>query len=109
MVQKIIALIVIIFFIARLFWQKKKDEVNNAEFVFWIFFWVLAAAAIIFIKSIDRFVAGLGFSATGINVLFYIAVVLLFYIIFRLRLRIEKIERNITKIVREVALKEKDR
>ncbi|MFA6170979.1 MAG: DUF2304 domain-containing protein [Patescibacteria group bacterium] len=107
MIQQILALIVIIFFLSRLFWQKKKDELENAEFVFWLVFWALAAAAIVFIKSIDRFVADLGFSATGINVLFYVAVVLLFYIIFRLRLRIEKMERNITRIVREVALREK--
>jgi hypothetical protein len=57
------------------------------------------------LKKIDQFVANLGFSSSGIDVLLYLTIVFLFYIIFRLRLRMEKIERNITTIVREVSLK----
>jgi len=108
MIQQILAIAVILFFIARLFWQRKKEEISRAEFLFWLGFWSLAALAIIFIKQIDRLVAGLGFSALGIDVLFYVAVVLLFYAVFRLRLRQEKIERNITKITREIAMKERE-
>ncbi|MFA6106607.1 MAG: DUF2304 family protein [Patescibacteria group bacterium] len=108
MIQQILAIAVILFFIARLYWQRKKDEISRAELSFWLAFFLLAGLAIVFIKYIDEFVAGLGFSATGINVLFYAAVVLLFYVVFRLRLRQEKIERNITKIVREIALKGKE-
>lgn len=108
MIQQILAIAVILFFIARLFWQRKKEEISRAGFLFWLGFWSLAALAIIFIKQIDRLVAGLGFSALGIDVLFYVAVVLLFYAVFRLRLRQEKIERNITKITREIAMKERE-
>ncbi|MFA6394045.1 MAG: DUF2304 domain-containing protein [Patescibacteria group bacterium] len=108
MFQQLIALGVVIFFIARLFWQRKKDEISRTEFFFWQAFFLLAGLAVVFMKKIDELVAGLGFSATGINVLFYVAVVLLFYVVFRLRLRQEKMERNITKIVREIALKGKE-
>ena len=75
--------------------------------MFWLVFWLLAAFAIVFIKKLDAFVAGLGFSGSGIEVLLYLGVVLLFYFIFRLRLRLEKIEGNITKIVRKLALRNK--
>lgn len=109
MIQQLFALAFIVFFISRLFWQKKKDELSTPEFVFWLAFWALAALAIIYIKQIDRLVAGLGFSSLGINVLLYIAVVLLIYFVFRLRLKVEKIERNITKIVREVAIKKAEK
>jgi hypothetical protein len=105
MFQQIIALIIIAFFISRLFWQKQKKRINANEFVFWLIFWLLAALAIIFLKWIDKLVAGLGFSGSGIEVLLYAGVVVLFYFIFRLRLRLEKIERDITKIVRNIALK----
>jgi hypothetical protein len=60
---------------------------------------------IILLKKIDQFVANLGFSSSGIDVILYLSIVFLFYIIFRLRLRMEKLERNITKIIREIAIK----
>ncbi len=105
MLQQIIALIIISFFLARLFWQKQKGQISGSELLFWFVFWLLSAAAIVFLRQIDALVAWLGFSGSGIQVLLYLAVALLFYFIFRLRLRLEKIERNLTKIVRELALK----
>lgn len=107
MLQQIIALIIIAFFAFRLLWQKRKKQIGANEFVFWLIFWILAALAVIFLKWIDALVAELGFSGSGIEVLLYAGVVVLFYFIFRLRLRLEKIERDITKIVRIIAVKNK--
>jgi small membrane protein len=107
MFQQIIALIIIAFFIARLFWQKKKNYIGLNEFIFWLIFWLTAVLSVIFIKFIDKLVSGLGFSGSGIEVLLYLSVALLFYLIFRLRLKLEKIEKDITKIVKEIALKDR--
>lgn len=107
MFQQIIALIIILFFLSRLFWQKRKKQINAGEFIFWLVFWISAAVAVVSLKWIDKLVAGLGFSGSGIEVLFYIAVIILFYLIFRLRLKIEKMEKNITKVIREIALTRK--
>ena len=104
MFQQIIALIIIAFFLARLFWQKQKKQIAASEFIFWLIFWLLSAGAIIFLKWIDKLVASLGFSGSGIEILLYIGVVILFYFIFRLRLRLEKIEQDITKIIRKITL-----
>ncbi len=104
MTQQIIALIIIAYFLARLFWQKQKNQIGGNEFLFWLFFWLIAAAAIISLKWIDQLVAGLGFSGSGIEVLIYVAIAMLFYLVFKLRLRLEKTERDITKIIRNIAL-----
>jgi hypothetical protein len=64
MMQQIIALVIILYFVSRLLWQKKKKEITGAEFVFWLAFWLIAAAAVVLIKEIDRFVASMGFSST---------------------------------------------
>ena len=82
-------------------------KISGNEFIFWLIFWATVAIAIVGLKWIDRIVANLGFSGSGIDVLLYIGVVVLVYFIFRLRLRLEKIERDITKIVREIALNNK--
>ncbi|KKS34968.1 MAG: hypothetical protein UU95_C0006G0011 [Parcubacteria group bacterium GW2011_GWC2_42_12] len=107
MPQQAIALIIIAFFIARLYWQKKKNHIGANEFLFWLIFWLLAAGLIIFLKSIDKLVSELGFSGSGIEVLLYLSVAILFYFVFRLRLKFEKIEKDLTKIVKNIALKDK--
>ncbi|MCX6795995.1 MAG: DUF2304 family protein [Candidatus Falkowbacteria bacterium] len=104
MLQQLLAIIIILFFLGRLFWQKKKNEISLVEFIFWLLFWLFAIFAIIFIRAIDKFVANLGFSSSGISVLFYLGTIILFYLILRLRLRLEKIEHSLTKIVRELTL-----
>jgi hypothetical protein len=104
MPQQIIALFIIAFFLARLSWQKQKKQISASEFIFWLVFWLLAAGAVITLRWLDKIVARLGFSGSGIDILLYSGVVVIFYFIFRLRLRLEKIERDITKIIREISL-----
>lgn len=109
MLQQIIAIIIILFFIIRLFNQKKKKAITINEFSLWLIFWLLAAGAIVFLKQIDRLVHILGFSGSGINFLIYLAVLALFYLVFRLRLSLAKLDRNLTEVARQVALNNKDR
>ena len=107
MLQQTFALIIIASIIARLYWQKQKNYIGMNEFLFWFAFWILSAILIIALKFLDRFVADLGFSGSGIEVLLYLSVAVLFYFVFRLRLKLEKIEKDITKVVQNIALKNK--
>lgn len=104
MLQQIIAIIIIMFFLVRLTGQKRKKTITANEFSLWLIFWLLAAAAIVFIKQIDSLVHFLGFSGSGINFLIYLAVLALFYLIFRLRLTVAKLDRNLTEIARQITL-----
>jgi hypothetical protein len=106
MLQQLIALIIIFFFVGRLIILKKKNKIASGEFVFWLVFWLVAGLSVLFLKWLDRFVAGLGFSASAINILVYLAVIVLFYMNFRLRLKVEKMDRDITRIARKIALDE---
>jgi len=105
MIQQAVALLIIAFFLVRLFQQKKKQQISKNEFTFWLIFWLLAGLAIGFIKTIDQVVAQLGFSGSGINFLFYLAVMILFYFLFKMRLKIVKLEKNITDLTREMSLR----
>jgi len=109
MFQQLIALFLIVFFLSRLVWQRKKGKIGTNEFVFWLIFWVLASLAIIFLKWIDAVVAKLGFSGSGINVLLYLGVAISFYFIFKLRLKLEKIDKDLTKLTRVIAIGDKER
>ena len=108
MLQQIIALTIIAIFITRLVSQRKKQNIGRNEFLFWLFFWLAGPLAIIFIKRIDFLLSNLGFSGSGINFLFYLTVIILFYLVFKLRLTIAKMESNITKISRKISLDKSD-
>ncbi len=108
MFQQVVALIIIFYFIFRLIVQKRRNQLSSNEFKFWLFFWVLAIIAISFLKQLDNLVAQMGFSASGIDILLYIGFVILFYLVLKLRLKIEKMDRNITKIVQNIALSDKN-
>ena len=49
----------------------------------------------------------LGFTARGINLLFYGATLILFYFIFKLRLHLAKLDRDLTDLNRELTLSKK--
>ena len=107
MMQQYIAIAVIVFFLSRLLWQRRKKQIESREFLFWFLFWFLAGVVVLIIKKVDSLVAMFGFSSSGINVLFYISVVVLFYFVFRIRLRLEKMDREMTKIVQNIAINNK--
>jgi len=105
MLQQGIALIFIAIFIWRLLVQKKKKQISGNEFILWLSFWLLGAVAIILIRVLDKLLVSAGFSGSGINFLLYLAVISLFYFVFKLRLKISKLEKNLTDLVREITLK----
>ena len=104
MFQQILAITIILFVISRISWQKKRQNISGAEFWFWTIFWLLALVGVLLLKKIDQAVAILGFSAQGIDILLYATVILLLYFIFRIRLRLEKVEKSITILTREIAM-----
>lgn len=104
--QQIVAILIALFFIFKLHKQKKKGSIGNNEYLLWLFFWGAAALAIAFIKQIDLLTDKLGLAASGISFLSYLAVLILFYFVFGMRLKIAKMDREITELARIVAIKE---
>jgi len=104
MLQELLALAIILFFLIRLGWQFYKDQIPKSQFIFWLIFWFVTGLLILYIKSIDQLAARLGFSSSGIQLLLYVAVALIFYFIFRLRLKVARLEKDLTKINQALTL-----
>ncbi len=107
MIQQIIAIGIIVFFLLRLLFQKKKNNISGTEFFLWQFFWIFSILVIVFIKQIDYLVALLGFSSAGIDVLLYLSIVIMFYLLFKIRIKMEKMEKEITILVKKIAINDK--
>ncbi|MFA6105191.1 MAG: DUF2304 family protein [Patescibacteria group bacterium] len=104
--QPIQALLILIFLIAisKVFMRYRSEDLSLKETVVWILFWVLAGVVVIQPNLTARVAEMLGVGR-GADVVVYISLVVLFFIVFRLVIKIEKLNREITKVIREKALK----
>src|SRR3989344_924875 len=84
----------------------RKREITMGQMVFWLLVWTAIAAAALFPEwtnvVANRFGVG-----RGADFVLYIAVALLLYTSFKLTVRVQKLDRDITKVVRRDALSEK--
>jgi len=72
----------------------------------WLIFWIIAVVAVWVPDFLTKIANILGIGR-GADLVLYVSVVAVFYLIFKIYVRLEKIERNITKIVRKDSLEEK--
>ncbi len=73
---------------------------------FWMAFWLGGAIVISLPWTTSLLAARLGVTR-GVDLVIYVSIIALFYLVFRLTLKIERQERQITKLVREIALRDK--
>ena len=101
-------IIVIVFCLYAAFrvWQKiRSKSLGNRWGAFWLVFWFGVGAVVALPWTTSLLAARLGVTR-GVDLVIYVSVIVLFYLVFRLTIKIEKLESNITKIVRETALSE---
>jgi len=100
---QIILLIFIIFVIAKVALRYKDKVISLQEFLLWTVFWFMVGFVVI-LPETTSLVANIVGVGRGVDLVIYISVLILFYLAFRILVRLDKIEKDITKIVRNVAL-----
>lgn len=107
MIIQLLLLILIVLAFSRAVLRARARAISVRAFFAWSVVWIAAALVVAWPESVNRIadVVGVG---RGADVVLYVAVVGMFYLLFRVFMRIESIERSLTKIVREDALKDQD-
>jgi hypothetical protein len=108
MLIKILLILFIIFVISRVAMRYRDKAISLQELILWTIFWFIVAFVIIF-PEVTSLVANWLGVGRGVDLVIYISVLILFYLIFRTLVRLDKIEKDITKIVREVAIKDQNK
>lgn len=88
-------------------WLRVKEQLlTSSGALFWSFIWIAAALVVFFPDITFRLsrVFGIG---RGADFVLYSAMAVLFIIIFRLELKIERMNRDVTKVVRRDAIDNK--
>ncbi len=102
---QILTIIIAVTILANLSFMRRRKEISLRRFTAWIILW-LGIVFVVFDPRISDSVAVFFGVARGTDAALFIAILLLFYIIFKLFARIETMEQNMTKIVREISLRD---
>lgn len=105
-----LALVKTLFTIFALFaWSRAvirfySKDLNAKELIFWTFTW-LVMIILVFVPGKTNFVAGILGMDRGNDAMFFLAIVILFYATYRLYVKSNESEKEITRLVRALALK----
>ncbi|MCC7553131.1 MAG: DUF2304 family protein [Methanobacteriaceae archaeon] len=97
-------IIIAILAIAIIYLKFREKKISLTSFILWIFLWVMIVIIAIDPKFSEIFARIFGISR-GLDAIFIMAIISLLYMCFKLFLKIEKLEQNINKLVRELAIK----
>jgi small membrane protein len=97
-------LIFTVFAFSRVFINIKSRNLSKLEAIFWLLFWALAILATLFPEFIV-WISAISGVERGVDLVVYSTMILLAYLIFRLYAKLRHTEKNITKIIRTIAIK----
>src|SRR6056297_3220973 len=103
---QILLIFFIVIILTRIILRFKHQELSLANFLVWLLFWILVAGIILYPETINFLARILGIGR-GVDVAIYFSLILLFYFIFYLTVRIRSLENKITKLARKMALNKK--
>lgn len=107
MLIKYIIIIFSLFVIYKAGLKFKNKDISKQEYALWIIFWITVIIATLMPKNIDKIAQFAGVER-GADLIVYLSIVAIFYLIFRIFIHLEKIDREITTIVRKTALNQED-
>jgi len=105
LIQILISLFAL-FSLSRLLIKLRQPGSKLSTTLLWFIFW-LAVGIIVWIPSFTTTVANFLGIGRGADLVLYFGLIIVFYLIFKIYTRLEKIEKNITTLTREIALKDK--
>ena len=102
---QIIASIVILTILYNLITKFRHNKLSRFTFVAWLLFWLIALV-IFWIPEITSYLAAALGIGRGVDLIIYISIVVIFYLIFKIYLYLNKLDSQITKVVRHFAINE---
>lgn len=93
-----------LFAIISVYSKKRSGLLSIGAVIFWTLFWLLAVV-FVWLPNALTIVANTFGIGRGTDLVLYVALAVIFYILFRLNVKLELMNRDITKVVRDKTLK----
>ena len=100
---QILLLAFVIFAISRVYLRLKENVISARVAIFWFLVWVAALIGVSLPTTTTKIAEFFGVGR-GVDIIVYISLALLFYLVFRIYVMIEDLRHQITYLVREIAL-----
>lgn len=98
-----ILIIFLTFALSRVVLRFKGGQLGPGEAFFWGLVFTAAALSLLFPRELSSLANSLGVTR-GVDLVLYISIVVLFYLVFRIYVLLENLRHEITELVRKVAL-----
>ena len=93
----------VLYALGSVYRRKRAGELGPIGFVFWFFFWVGAALFVWYPESTNVVARAFGIGR-GTDFVLYVSLAVIFFVLFRLHVKLESLSRDVTKVVRDKAL-----
>ncbi len=103
---QVLLLLLVLFGLSRVYLKYREKNLSSFWMISWTIFWIAVAVVVVRPELTTRIAHRVGIGR-GADLAVYVAVLVLFLLVFRITVALGKIERTITKIVREIALKDR--
>jgi small membrane protein len=100
---KALFIVFILFALSRAFLRYRDRSLSIQGLLAWSLIWVMAAVIIIWPGLTSLFAVKLGIGR-GTDAIVYTSIILIFYLIFRLYIKISAVDQEITRLIRALAL-----
>ena len=106
LIIQIVLTLFFLFALVKVIGRWRAGDLSKGALVWWCLFWVAAGVVVLLPNSTAYFakLAGIG---RGADLVVYLSLAVIFFIIFRLMIKIEMLSKDITKLARKIALDEK--
>lgn len=106
-IQLLIALFAL-FALVRVGRQFRAGRVSLVWGGAWVLFWI-GVVVLVFLPNTTQILADVLGVGRGVDLVIYVSLIVLFYLQFKLFVKIESVEQEISTLVRKIALDDKDR
>lgn len=100
---QIFLLVLVLFAVSRVYLRAKEKILSPKTALFWFAIWTAAAFGILLPTTTTNLaeIVGVG---RGVDVIVYVSLALLFYLVFRVFVIVEDLRHEITSLIRQIAL-----
>lgn len=102
---QLLLLIFIVFAASRAVMQFRGGSIRFGAMIFWLGIWSVASVAIFYPEKTTEIARSLGIGR-GVDIIVYVSIAILFYLVFRLHVYMEDLRSQLSKLIREISLNE---
>ena len=95
----------VLFALSRTVSRFREGSLTAIWLILWSSIWLAVAVAALLPQTTSWFARLVGVGR-GVDAVIYLSIIMLFYLVFRIFLRLQKIDHDITLVVREIGLRQ---